>query len=163
MDALALALAVDEIGASMSVSAGWDSTSVTLSGLSRDLDRLVDILAAVVRQPAFEEAEAARVKAEQLAGLRQAQDEPGTIASWHALRTLYPEHRYGLPSSGTLDSVEAIDLAAARDFYRRVFRPDNAIVFASGDISAEDWERRSRDAFGDWYDLPRASAPESCN
>ena len=71
MDALGLALAVDEIGASMSVGVGWDHTSVTLSGLSRDLDRLTEILTAVVREPGFDEEEAARVKAEQLAGLRQ--------------------------------------------------------------------------------------------
>lgn len=150
MDALALALAVDEIGASISVNAGWDATSVTLSGLSRDLDRLVEILVAVVREPVFDEGEAGRVRARQLAGLRQAQDSPGTIASWQAARALYPDHRYGLPMSGTLKSVERLDAPAARAYYQRIFRPENAIVFASGDIDAADWARRSERAFGDW-------------
>jgi zinc protease len=160
MDALGLALAVDEIGASLSVHAGWDSSSVTVFGLSRDLDRLVEILAAVVREPAFDDGEAARIRAQQVAGLRQAQDSPGTIAAWQAARALYPDHRYGLPSAGTLESVERLDAAAARSHYRRVFRPDNAIVFASGDIDAADWARRSKSAFGDWK-APRETVAET--
>ena len=150
MDALALALAVDEIGASMSVSSGWDHTSVSISGLSRDVDRLVEILAAVVRSPRFDDAEAKRVRAQQLAGLRQAQDNPGTIAAWQTALALYPSHRYGLPRSGTLESVERFDAASARTWYEGVFRPDNAIIFASGDIDAADWTRRVEGAFGDW-------------
>lgn len=150
MDALALALAVDEIGASMSVSSGWDHTSVSISGLSRDLDRLVEILVAVVRAPNFDESEAARIRDQQLAGLRQAQDDPGTIAAWQAARALYPAHRYGLPRSGTPESVARLDAAAARKWYEGVFRPDDAIIFASGDVAADDWAKRVDAAFGDW-------------
>ena len=43
-DAFAFARAVDEIGASFDVSAEWDSMSVTLSGLSRNLDTLFSLL-----------------------------------------------------------------------------------------------------------------------
>jgi zinc protease len=82
--------------------------------------------------------------------LRQAQDDPGTIAGWHAARTLYPDHRYGLPRSGTLESVDRLDAEAARGYYHRVFQPDNAIVSASGDIDAADWVRRVERGFGSW-------------
>ena len=53
-DALALARAVEEMGASLSASAGWDSASVGVAGLSEDSARLFDVLADVVRRPRFD-------------------------------------------------------------------------------------------------------------
>jgi zinc protease len=53
-DALALAQAVDEIGASLRVGSDWDEMSVWVTGLSRDLDRLLEILADVALRPRFE-------------------------------------------------------------------------------------------------------------
>ncbi|MFP8873330.1 MAG: pitrilysin family protein, partial [Myxococcota bacterium] len=149
-DALALAQAVDEIGAAMSVTTGWDSTSVTLSGLSRDLDRLVEVLTDLVLRPRLDAGEALRVRAEQLARLGQARDDPGTVVGWAAGQTLYPDHRYGRPLSGTPETVSRLDSAAARDFHARVFVPGNAILFASGDIRAADWQRRVSAAFEGW-------------
>ena len=64
-DALALAEAVDAAGASLSVSAGWDSMSVSVSGLSRDLDFLLAILADVVLEPRFEAGEVEKARTEQ--------------------------------------------------------------------------------------------------
>jgi len=59
-DALALAEAVDALGASLGAGADWDSTSVSVSGLSRDLDSLLGILADVVLRPRFDAGEAKR-------------------------------------------------------------------------------------------------------
>ena len=60
--ALELAAVVDNLGASLSVSAGWDSMAAGVSGLSRDLDTLFIVLTDVVRRPRFEAEEAARVR-----------------------------------------------------------------------------------------------------
>ena len=149
-DALALAQAVDEIGASMGVSAGWDSSSVMLSGLSRDLDRLVEILSDLVLRPHLAAREAQRVRSEQLAQLASAQDDPGTVAGWAAAKVLYPDHRYGEPLSGTVESVSRLDAASARKFHSAVFVPENAILFASGDVRSEDWQKRVGKAFDAW-------------
>jgi predicted Zn-dependent peptidase len=68
-DALALAQAVDEIGASLRVGSDWDEMSVRVAGLSRDLDRLLEILADVVLRPRFEAHEADKTRGEILASL----------------------------------------------------------------------------------------------
>ncbi len=149
-DALALAEAVDEIGATLSVSAGWDSMSIEISGLSRDLDRLFEILADVSLRPRLEGAEATKARAEQLAGIEKAKDKPATLARWHAARLLYPDHRFGIPREGAPETVATLDVAAARAFYRRNFVPQNAIVYAGGDLGAEEFQARVRAAFGAW-------------
>jgi len=161
-DALGLARAVDEIGATLQVGAGWDSMTVTVTGLSRDLDRLTEILADVVRRPRFDAGEGEKARGQQLAGLEQGKDQPATLAGWATARALYPDHRYGRPLEGTPESVAKLGAADAKAFHARVFVPDNAIVFASGDVGADDWHERARRHFGSesgWSAAP--AAPET--
>jgi len=159
-DALALAEAVDEIGASLYVGGDWDAMSVNVSGLSRDLDRLMEILADVVLRPRFDQEEAGKARSQQLASLEQSKDDPRTLVRWHTARALYAGHRFGLPLSGDADSVARLDAAKARAFHGRVFLPNNAVLSASGDVAAADLLERVREAFGAWQagPLPDAGA-----
>jgi len=149
-DALALAEKVDGLGASLAISSDWDSTTVTVSGLSRDVDALFEILADVVLRPRFESAEADKARAESLAALEQAKDDPRTLVGWHAARAVFEGHRYGIPLVGNPETVARLDAARARAFHEALFVASNAIVFAAGDFEPADLERRVRSAFGDW-------------
>lgn len=149
-DALELAAAVEALGASFSVGSGWDSFGASIGGLSRDLPALFDIFSDVLLRPRFDKAEAGRARGEQLAALRTAGDDPDTLAGWTFSRTLYPGHRLGLPISGTPESVEKLDAAAAREFYEQVFTPREGVFHAVGDVDAEDIRQRVQAAFGSW-------------
>ena len=138
-DALALARAIDEIGGSLSVSAGWDGFDVGVSGLSSDRERLQEILLDVVLRPRFEAAEGQRARKEQLAVLQQALDDPATLVRWYAAETLYPEHRYGKPQLGSAESVGKLNAGKARRFHARLFVPNNAILYAVGDLDPVAW------------------------
>jgi zinc protease len=159
-DALQLARAVDDLGASLDVSAGWDSTTVSVSGLSRDLDSLFEILSDVARRPRFEDKEAKRARGEQLAGLEQAKDDPGTLLAWNTARALYGKHRYGLPMDGTPASVKRFTASKARDFHQSIFLPNDAVLFATGDVSAAAILEVARRLFDGWESGPlRVAGP----
>ena len=149
-DALALAQAVDEIGASLRVGSDWDAMSVRVAGLSRDLDRLLEILADVVLRPRFEAREADKARGEILASLERAKDDPHTLASWNLARALYDGHRYGRPQQGVPETVAGLDAGAAQAFHRRVFVPNDAIFSAAGDVAMDDLLERVGQAFGAW-------------
>jgi zinc protease len=149
-DALALASAVDEIGATLGVSAGWDSMGVGVAGLSRDEERLFSILSDVALRPRFDPREAQRARSERLNQLQAAQDDPATLVSWYGAKALYPGHRYGAPAEGTPESVARFDAAQARDLHRRYFVPNDAILAAVGDVDADELIVRAREAFGGW-------------
>jgi zinc protease len=149
-DAVALAEAVDEIGATLSVSAGWDEMSVEVAGLSRDLDRLLEILSDVVLRPRFDPAEAEKARSETLAALERSRDDPSTLAHRSLAQQLYPGHRYGLPSSGTPETVAGLDADAARDYHGDVWVPGDAIFFAVGDFEADVLQERVGAHFGAW-------------
>jgi len=153
-DALALASAVDEIGATLGVSAGWDSMGVGVDGLSRDEDTLFAILADVVLRPRFDPREAARARSERLQALEGAKDDPATLVGWYTAGALYSGHRYGVPAEGTPESVARFDAALARDLHRRFFVPGDAVLAVVGDVETQDVIERARRAFGGW---PRGS------
>src|SRR5262249_24602711 len=125
--ALQLAAVVDDLGASLKVSASWDTMSAQVAGLSEDHDALFDVLADVGLGPRFDRDEAQKVRAESLAALRQAADDPGTLLGWTFAKTLYPTHRYGLPEAGTPATVAKLGAEEARAFHRRLFVPGAAI------------------------------------
>lgn len=152
--ALELAGVVDALGASLEVGASWDSMSAQVAGLSEDQDALFDVLADVVLHPRFDRDEAERVRAESLASLRQAADDPSTLLAWNFAKTLYAGHRYGLPEAGTPETVSRLGADAARAFHRRMFVPGAAIVFASGDVDPEALLARIRATYGAWQGPP---------
>jgi len=149
-DALAIAEAIDKLGASLSVAAGWDSLTVVTSGLSRDQDALLDLLADVVLRPRFDPTEATRARGEALAALERARNDPSTLTSWYTASAVYEGHRFGLPLSGTPGTVARFDAAAARDFHKRIALPNDAIFFASGDVKVDDLLAKVREHFGAW-------------
>lgn len=49
-------------------------------------------------------------------------------------RTLWQEHPYGRPVSGTAEEIKALTKADVEDFYKRFYSPNNAILILAGDI-----------------------------
>jgi zinc protease len=110
-------------------------------------------MADVVRNPAFEQKELDRLRQQALAGIRQEQNQPVSIA----LRSLPPlmygeDHVYGIPftGSGTLESVSAITRDDLVSFHQSWIRPDNATVFVVGDTTMAEIQPILEKAFGNW-------------
>jgi zinc protease len=137
-DAFELARVVEDAGASLSVSVDWDTTGIALSGLSEDRALLFEILEDVALRPRFDDEEFEKALAEQQAALVSAQDDPATLVQWNALRVLYDGHRYGLPRTGSAESLAGLDVEDARAYWTERFVPRNTIFWAVGDLSASD-------------------------
>lgn len=149
-DALALARAVEEMGADLGVAAGMDSVHVELSGLSDDAPALFDLLADVALRPRFDPAEVARARAETLAGFEREADDPGALLSRQLSQTLYDGHRYGLPVTGAPASVARLEPADLRAAHARLFVASNAIVYVVGDVDEAEALAHVQARFGDW-------------
>ena len=98
-----------------------DRSNVYLSALAPNLAPSIDLLADIVRHPAFAAAEVDRVRAQQLSSIAEEAKQPVGIA----LRTLPPiiygkQYPYGVPFSGSGDpaavaKLTPADLAAFHD------------------------------------------------
>jgi len=77
-------------------------------------------------------------------------EDPDFIANAVFDRLVYGFHPYGLPQSGTPDTLASITRDDLVTFHQKYFVPNNGILAIVGDISAEDAFAAVRRVFGDW-------------
>jgi zinc protease len=147
---------IDFIGGAMGAGAGTDLTFVNLLVMKDSFEAGMRMLSDMARRPGFAQAEIDRQRQQMLSGLRVSLDDPGYVANSVFDRLVYGFHPYGLPDTGTpetLGSITRDDLVA---FHRKHFIPNNAILAIVGDVTADEAFTTARKVFGDWEkrDLP---------
>ncbi len=136
--ALQVAGELAEIGAALGADGGLESTSVSLTTLTRHLDQALDLYADVILNPSFPEKELTRLKLERLAQLQARADDPEQIAADIFPRLIYGlDHPYGRPELGTPSSIQSITRDDAVAFCRRIMVPANAALVVVGDVRPE--------------------------
>ena len=139
------------LGASVDSYADWDAAGVRLTALTENLPAAFDLLAEVVRTPAFRERDVERLKAERLAELLQLRAEPRGLADELFTRFLYdPRSRFARPEGGDEASVAALTRDDVRAFFRSRYQPAALTVVIAGDVTPEGAEALVDRAFGDW-------------
>lgn len=158
--ALDIAIQQEQLGSSISAGAGVDDSSVFLSTLTTNLAPSLNLMADVVRNPAFAPGDVARVKEQRLAQIAQELADPAGLA----LRAIRPliygaQHPYAhASSSGDVAAIEAITPAAMMAEHGEWIRPDLAMITAVGDVSLNDLVSALEASFGDWQP-PATKAP----
>ena len=92
----------------------------------------LDLLAALLHAPRFQDAEFARRRDQALAALKQDEESPGTLGGRAFFAALYGEHPYGTPVDGTTASVGQLSLADVEAFYRRHYVARNLTIALVG-------------------------------
>ena len=142
--------AIEFVGGSLSVEAGQDVTTVTLSVLSRDLDLGLDLLADILLNPTFKPDEIQRKVQEVLAGIKRKQEDPGEVSGEAFAELVFPGHPYGRPIEGTETSVPTISRDDLVRFHEAYFRPNRTILSMVGDVGLADLTRRLEVRLGKW-------------
>jgi len=125
-----------KLGSNISISASGRNTTIRVNSLVKNLDATLTLMLDMMLNPAFEEADFARVKNQLLRGLEQGNKDARTLAANAVKQVTYGNNnRIGLPDSGTITTVSAITLADIKNFYQQYFSPARASLVVVGDIS----------------------------
>ena len=141
---------IDFIGGGLGAGAGTDLSYVSLLVMKDSFDRGLQILSDVARRPAFLPEEIARQRQQLLSSLQVSFEDPGFIANAVFDRLVYGFHPYGLPQSGTPETLSSITRDDIVSFHQKHFLPNNAILAIVGDIEPEQAFASARRVFGDW-------------
>src|SRR5690606_16766504 len=146
--------------------ASLDRTGISLFALVPNLSRSLDLLADIVKNPAFDPGELERLRVQQLNGIAAESSDPLGLAQ----RTLPPllygaGHPYGIPASGTGDPAVVAKLGREDlvNFHQAWIRPDNAQIFAVGDTTLEELLPLLEARFGEAWKAPADVAKGSKN
>jgi predicted Zn-dependent peptidase len=152
----------ESLGAVIGASAGLAgfTSNVTAAGLVENFDQTLDIFADVVRNPTFPAEEVDKYKARSIAQLPLQRSNPGFLAAERFNRAIYGEH----PASLVLPPVESLRTLtpdALKQFHQTYYRPNNAILAITGDITMKELMPKLEKAFGDWQkaEVPATKIP----
>src|ERR1051326_6700214 len=153
---------LDRLAAAVGVGAGVSSPFATVSGsgLTSNLDTVLALMADVLMNPSFPQAEIDRYKARTRAGLMQNRAVPGFLAAERLNTALFGDH----PSARTAPTPAALD-ALTHDqlveFHRAHYVPDRAVLAVAGDISFEQAKTKAEAVFASWKKSGRAIEPQT--
>ncbi len=153
-----IAQATEALGATLDSGAGLESSSLTLNAMPDKLPAAMAIMADVARHPAFAAAELDRQRAQALDGLQVAYQEPGQVAAFAAGPVIFAGTIFGHVAGGTPASLPRLKPADLAAIHKAWYRPDNAVLVLTGDITPEHGFTLAQTAFGGWA-RPRATLP----
>ncbi|MCL4538351.1 MAG: insulinase family protein [Bacteroidetes bacterium] len=148
---------IDFVGGSLSSNVSWDSSQAFVSVLKHHLATGFGILQDVVLNPVFPEDEINRVKAQRLASIQQLKADPGYLADVRFLSSVFGDHPYGQPSSGTEKSVGKMTRRDFVNFHKTHYTPDNSFLVFAGDVNPQEAEKYVSKRFAKWRGKKRAS------
>ncbi len=159
LDALEISDRLQLLGATLGASSSADVTNVSMTAIKSRLGESLDLFSDVVLNPAFRSEDFERARVQQIAGIQQADRNPGAVANRVLAGSLYgPDSTYGRPTSGTVQSVGALTPADAQAFHDAWFRPDNATLVVVGDVTRAELTPLLEQRFRGWT-APAAAVP----
>jgi zinc protease len=114
-----------------------DTLRGSLRTLSDNRDEAFEYLRLALSEPRFDATDIEIIRAQVLSTLRRATTSPTDIANVRWWQAAFPDHPYGHPVAGTLESLPAISGDDLKGYTRRVLARANLKVAVVGDIDAE--------------------------
>ena len=145
---------IDLIGGAMGTAALPDLTAANVIVMKDSFDAGMRMLSDIIRNPAFATEEIERQKTQILSSLQVSADDPEYVANVVFDRLVYGQHPYGLPGTGTPETIAAITREDLRAYHRRYFVPNNMILAIVGDVTGPEAFAAAERVFGSW---PRAT------
>jgi zinc protease len=143
---------VESLGATLNAGSGTDTSSLSILTVTDKATQVFAVMADVAMHPAFKEEELQRARQETLDNLTVSLRQPGTVGLYALTRRLYGDGPYGkTPSPKSIKTLQREDAAA---FHASWWRPDNALLVISGDVTPDAGFKLAEAAFGSWTRPP---------
>jgi zinc protease len=149
-----LARTIESVGGHLDTYSGNHSLGLTAEVLREDFALGLELLAEVLRQPAFPADALERERQMQLAALRAQKDHLLHVAFRRMCRQLFGEASYGLDPLGTEASVSTLGLEDLRRCQDRLVSPDRAVLAIYGDVDPDAAAAAVEKVLGDWTPVP---------
>ncbi len=150
---------VDFLGGQLGAGAALDFTSGRAEFMKKDVAQGMDILADVLMNPVFPEAEVTKLIRQQADGIKAAKDRAQQVVGLYFAHYLYGAHPYGRPTEGDENSLKAITRADIAQFHKTCYTPGNTILAVVGDFDPAAMEKLVNEKFGAWTARTSTAAP----
>ncbi|MGC2779699.1 MAG: pitrilysin family protein [Bradyrhizobium sp.] len=125
---------LDRRAIELSFQVSRDQFRGSLRMLRDNKDEAFELLRTALTSPHFDSADVERIRSQVISGLRRETTNPSSLAGRKFLELAYPNHPYGRPANGTLESVPTITVDDLKDYTSRVLAKNTLKVAVVGDV-----------------------------
>lgn len=143
---------LDSRGIDIGLSDGGDYTRLTGDCTTDQLEHGVQRTREILLTPSFPEAEFNKARQQMVESLVLSLDSPNGAAGLDMDQALYGDSPLG--RNATPESVKSITLDDVKKFYKDYYRPNNAILMISGDVSVEQGQALAKQLTEGWASGP---------
>ncbi len=129
---------VDFMGSSVSASAGRDYATGSMTSLKKYQADTLKLLAGILTEPGLRDADIERKRAEQVAEIKAAEEQPGYTANVEFTKELFGDRPYGHPGAGYAESVAKLSTDDVRSFYKTYYKLGGATIAVAGDVTTDE-------------------------
>src|SRR5687767_846318 len=130
-----IAQAIDSIGGQMDAFTAKEYASYYIKVLDEHLPLAIDVLADIVRHPAFAPEDIEREKKVVLEEIKMVEDTPDDLVHELFTENFWHDHPLGRPILGTRETVEALSADKLRTYFGDAYTAENMIVAAVGNVT----------------------------
>jgi len=147
--ALQITDALAEWGGSLSVSSGNSNTTISASGLTDNLDDLLELMADVLLNPIFPQDEFDKWKRRQLNNLVQSRTTPGYYTNRVLFPILYPGDARAITSFSEV-SINKLTRQNLVDYYQSHYDPEGSYIAITGDVKPKEISAKLEKYLAGW-------------
>jgi zinc protease len=156
-----IATAIESVGGHLDSYGGNNSFGLNAEVLSADFATGLELVADVILNPTFPEAQLEREREVQIAGIRSNKDDLLKSAFKAMRRELFGTQSYGLDTLGTEETLAQLDSAALATFHQKLATPDNCVLAVFGDVKAAEVKSAVELAFRTWKSGKTFARPDA--
>ena len=152
---------IESAGGDLNAATSTEQTAYYARVLANDTPLALDILADILTESAFDEAEIAREKQVVLQEIAAVEDTPDDLVFELLTQAAYPGQPVGKPILGTSETVSALTRTSLVDYVETHYRADNMVVAAAGAVDHQRFVSDVARHFGHVSPSPGAAAPRA--
>lgn len=156
---------MSRLGSEINTVPNDDWTMFGVHATTEVLDSTWAIFADRLMEPTLDREDIALLKTQFVLGIRQRRDDPDALAEYLADSIAFTGHPYGVPVTGTEQSISSLDSKMLRDYLTTQFVKSRMLLVVVGDVDRAHVERLVRSTLaklpqGNYVWTPPARLPE---
>lgn len=151
---------LESAGASLGFGASVHNASFGGRALAEDLPLLLRLLSEALRQPVFPGEQVERLRSQLLTSLAIRDQDTGDLADMAFDEIVFPNHPYGRPEEGHVETIQAITREDLVGFHQRHYGPNGLVIVIAGAVEAQQAIDQVQAALGEWTNPEQEPRPD---
>ncbi len=128
---------LDTYGSEIDFRSDKEYAEISISSLSKNLDKTLDLADEILKGPAFSNEELSKLKLETISAIKQEDEYPSRIASRELSRLVFPANHpyYSNSIAERVTAVNGTTIEQLKDFYANRYTAANMLISVVGDIT----------------------------